>query len=110
MASACELDPSAFLAGHADGMISVIAVTGDGFERLDVHQSGGHAAVTSLACMGEPDAPDSVQLACLSDDEDSEDCPADRRWLHVLDNRRVTSMRVGMDQSESATSTGYCIA
>jgi WD40 repeat protein len=89
MASACELDPSAFLAGHADGTISVIAVTGDGFEQLDLHQSGGHAAVTSLACMGDPDAPGSVQLACLSDDEDSEHCPADQRWLHVLDNRRV---------------------
>jgi WD40 repeat protein len=89
MAPAGELGPSVFLAGHADGMISVFAVTGDGFEQLGLHQSGGHAAVTSLACMGALDAPDSVRLSCLSDDEHSEDYPADRRWLQVLDDRPV---------------------
>lgn len=89
MASARELDPSVFLAGHADGTISVIEVTGNGFKLLGVHQSGGHTAVTSLACMGAPDAPDSVRLSCLSGDETSEGHPAGRQWLRVLEDKPV---------------------
>ncbi|WP_146178596.1 hypothetical protein [Nonomuraea fuscirosea] len=89
LAPARELDSSVFLAGHMDGTISVIGVTSNSFDRLDVQESGERAPVTSLACSA-PVNDEYVQLRCVfgapEDVQNDEDTPPS---LGILDTRPI---------------------
>ena len=89
MAAAGELAPSMFVAGHADGKVSVIKLTQNGFRRIEVRGSGHRRPVSSLAVLEAPD--ESSQLLVLhAAPEDGDEDGGPRKSLGILDGEPVT--------------------